>query len=75
MGKTQLPWWDLFAPAGNSERTYTYDEAISLVHETFSGFAPELGVLAERAFANNWIDGRHVPEPRRRILHGRASGG
>ena len=27
LGKSQLPWWDLFAPMGNSERTYRYDEA------------------------------------------------
>ncbi len=56
LGKTQLPWWDIFAPMGNSERVYRYDEAQHLVHETFTGFAPELGSLAERAFANNWID-------------------
>jgi oligoendopeptidase F len=64
LGKAQLPWWDLFAPMGNTGRTYSYDEAKSLVHETFSGFAPELGALAERAFANNWID--VAPRPGKR---------
>jgi oligoendopeptidase F len=64
LGKAQLPWWDLFAPMGNTGRTYSYDEAKSLVHETFQGFAPELGALAERAFANNWID--VAPRPGKR---------
>jgi pepF/M3 family oligoendopeptidase len=56
LGKTQLPWWDLFAPMGSSERTYSYAEAQELVRQTFHGFAPELGALADRAFAENWID-------------------
>jgi oligoendopeptidase F len=64
LDKAQLAWWDLFAPMGNTGRTYSYDEAKSLVHETFQGFAPELGALAERAFANNWID--VAPRPGKR---------
>jgi oligoendopeptidase F len=64
LGKAQLPWWDLFAPMGNSERTYSYDEAKRLVHETFGEFAPELANLAERAFASNWID--VAPRPGKR---------
>jgi oligoendopeptidase F len=56
LGKTQLPWWDSFAPMGASERVYSYGEACDLVRETFGSFAPELAALAERAFTNNWID-------------------
>jgi len=63
-------------PYGNSERTYSYDEAKRLVHETFSEFAPELANLAERAFANNWIDVAPRPgEAWGRVLHGSAGGG
>ena len=64
LGRTQLPWWDLFAPMGNSERTYSYDEAKQIVLENFGGFAPELAALAERAFRNNWID--VAPRPGKR---------
>lgn len=56
LGHTQLPWWELFAPMGSSERTYSYDEAKQIVLENFGEFAPELAALAERAFRNNWID-------------------
>jgi pepF/M3 family oligoendopeptidase len=64
LGKTQLPWFDLFAPMGNSERVYSYDEACDLVRETFGGFANELAALAERAFTDNWID--VAPRPGKR---------
>ena len=64
LGKQQLPWYDLFAPMGDSERTYSYAEASNLVHETFGTFAPELAALAERAFTHNWID--VAPRPGKR---------
>jgi oligoendopeptidase F len=56
LGQAALPWSDLFAPVGASERTYRYAEACSLVHEAFGTFAPQLAALAERAFTHNWID-------------------
>ncbi len=43
LGKTQLPWWDLFAPLGASERTYSYEEAKQIVLENFGGFALRAG--------------------------------
>ncbi len=64
LGKTQLPWWDLFAPLGASERTYSYEEAKQIVLENFGGFASELAALAERAFRDNWIDA--APRPGKR---------
>jgi pepF/M3 family oligoendopeptidase len=64
LGKQQLPWFDLFAPIGSAGRTYRYDEAKALVYDTFQGFAPELGALADRAFRHNWID--VAPRPGKR---------
>jgi oligoendopeptidase F len=64
LGKAQLPWFDLFAPVGASERTYSYAEACSLVQETFGSFAPQLAALAERAFTQHWID--VAPRPGKR---------
>jgi pepF/M3 family oligoendopeptidase len=64
LGKEQLPWFDLFAPLGGTGRTYRYAEAKALVAETFYGFAPELGALADRAFRHNWID--VAPRPGKR---------
>lgn len=56
LGKEKLPWWDLFAPVGNTEKTYTYKEARTFILEQFGKFAPELHDLAKRAFNENWID-------------------
>jgi pepF/M3 family oligoendopeptidase len=64
LGKSQLPWWDIFAPMGASTRVYSYAEACNLVRETFGSFAPELAALAERAFTHNWID--VAPRPGKR---------
>ena len=51
-----LPWWDLFAPVGKSERTYTWDETQHLVISNFAQFSPRLAGLAQTAFDQHWID-------------------
>lgn len=56
LGKEQLAWWDIFAPAGKTERTYSWDEARTFILENFATFDPELAGLAQRAFDNRWID-------------------
>lgn len=56
LGKEKLPWWDVFAPVGSAEKSYSYDEASSFILEQFGSFAPELRALAARAFSENWID-------------------
>ena len=56
LGKEQLPWWDLFAPLGKMERTFTYPEAQQFVLENFANFSEELADFANTAFKNNWID-------------------
>ena len=56
LGKEKLPWWDVFAPVGSSEKTYTYPEASEFILEQFGEFSPKLKNLAQRAFNENWID-------------------
>jgi len=56
LGKEQLPWWDLFAPLGKMERTFTYPEAQKFVLENFGNFSEELADYADMAFKKNWID-------------------
>jgi len=56
LGKERLAWWDLFAPAGRSEKTYTFDEARAFIVANFEGFSPELAAFARTAFENRWID-------------------
>ena len=56
LGKEKLPWWDVFAPAGNAEMSYSFDEASEFILKQFGTFSPKLKNLAQRAFNENWID-------------------
>ncbi len=67
LGKKLLPWWDLTAPVGKVELTYTWDEVVAFVTEQFATFSTELADFAANAFDKNWIDA----EPR----EGKAGGG
>lgn len=52
-----LPWWDLFAPVGDPRSSaMSWEEATSLVRSAFSSFSPSLRGLADRAFAERWVD-------------------
>ncbi|MCL1883535.1 MAG: M3 family oligoendopeptidase [Defluviitaleaceae bacterium] len=52
-----LPFYDLFAPVGNSaEKTFSYDEAKAFVSENFGKFSASMEKVAKTAFDNNWID-------------------
>jgi oligoendopeptidase F len=50
-----LPWWDLFAPVGRAG-TVAWSGATESVREAFAGFSPDLEALANRAFAERWVD-------------------
>lgn len=56
LGKEQLAWWDIFAPAGLAGRTFTWDEAREFILTHFAAFSPHLAALARRAFDARWID-------------------
>ena len=51
-----LPWWDLMAPVGHNERSYTWAEARAFVLRNFASFSPRLTAMTERAFERKWID-------------------
>jgi pepF/M3 family oligoendopeptidase len=56
LGKESLPWWDIFAPLGKMERTFTYAEAQKFVLENFANFSEELAEYTDTAYKKNWID-------------------
>lgn len=58
LGKEQLPWWDLHAPAasGDGARRWSYSEATEFIKQHFAGFSGRLAGLAARAFDESWID-------------------
>ena len=51
-----LPFYDLFAPVGQSTRTYTVEEARALLLNLFGKFCPEMGEMMRTAFDEGWID-------------------
>ena len=51
-----LPFYDLFAPVGQSTRTYTVEEERALLLDLFGKFCPEMGEMMRAAFDEGWID-------------------
>lgn len=56
LGHEKLPWWDIFAPVGESNTVYTFAEAREFVLEQFGEFSPRLRTFAEHALDNHWVD-------------------
>ncbi|MBQ4280624.1 MAG: M3 family oligoendopeptidase, partial [Spirochaetales bacterium] len=56
LGLEKCAFYDLFAPVGKSEMTYTYEQAREFVVKQYGAFNPAMGEFAANAFDNNWID-------------------
>ncbi|MGE5565562.1 MAG: M3 family oligoendopeptidase [Parcubacteria group bacterium] len=62
MGRKTLDYWDRNAPLDTSTpRTYRWDEAKTLVLDSFSALAPKFAGTARTFFAEPWIDA--APRP------------
>ena len=51
-----LPWYELFAPIGESNRKLTVEEAKDYLMKHFRGFSGDLAEMVEEAFDQEWID-------------------
>lgn len=51
-----LPFYDLFAPIGDADMSFTYEEGKKFVEDNFRTFSDKLANFARKAFDNNWID-------------------
>ena len=51
-----LPWYDLFAPLGKADKTYSIEEVKQYLIDTFTKLTPEMADLMREAFENEWID-------------------
>ena len=51
-----LPWYDLFAPIGSSDKKYTIEESRDYLLNIFARFDTELHDMVKCAFDNGWID-------------------
>lgn len=56
LGVERCAWYDLFAPVGSHQRSWSFDNAHEFIVERFGEFSPSLGNLAARAFGGRWID-------------------
>lgn len=54
--KNGLPWYDLFAPMGKSDKKYSVEEAKAYLMNIFEVENPRLAKIVDRAFEENWID-------------------
>lgn len=54
--KNGLPFYDLFAPTGGADMTFTYEEAAEFIVKNFGTFSSKLAIFADNAFKNSWID-------------------
>lgn len=54
--KNGLPWWDLFAPLGNTHKSFTIEDAKEYLEDHFRPFSDDLADMIVGAFENDWID-------------------
>ncbi len=54
--KKGLPFFDLFAPVGETDKKFTYEEGQKFVVDNFRTFSDNLADFAQKAIDNSWID-------------------
>lgn len=54
--KNGLPFFEMFAPVGNAEMKFTYQEARDYIVKNFRTFSDKLADFAANAFDEGWID-------------------
>ncbi len=62
LGRPYLDHWDRNCPLDTAQpRTYSWDEARSVVLESFEALAPQFAQIAQTFFTQPWIDARPRP--------------
>ena len=57
LGFERLKQWDRNAPLSlDGEKIYSWQDAKNIVLEAYTGFSPKMADIANKFFANNWID-------------------
>ncbi|MBQ8816484.1 MAG: M3 family oligoendopeptidase [Lachnospiraceae bacterium] len=51
-----LPFYELFAPLGKSDKKFSVEEARDYLVECFGKFSPDMADMMQEAFDNEWID-------------------
>ncbi len=64
LGVDRLADYDRMASVADSEAEFGWDEARGLVMDAYASFSPELASIAEKFFAESWIDAPMRPGKR-----------
>ncbi|MEA1977451.1 MAG: M3 family oligoendopeptidase, partial [Chloroflexota bacterium] len=56
LGVDRLRRYDIYAPVAQSEKTYSYNDAVAMVLESFRQFDPSMADLVQRVFDQDHID-------------------
>ena len=64
LGYDELFDYDRYAPVGESDRQYTWEEAREIVSTAYRAFHPRMGAIADLFFEGNWIDAPPAPGKR-----------
>jgi oligoendopeptidase F len=56
LGVERLRRYDIYAPIAAAEKSYSYEQAVDMVLDSFARFEPRIAHLAERVFSEGHID-------------------
>ena len=56
LGLDEMMDYDRYAPIGETDRRFAWDEARDTVLDAYTGFHPEMGAITEQFFDGRWID-------------------
>lgn len=57
MGRETLDYWDRLAPPpADDDRSFSWDEAKTIVMDAYGAFSPKIASVGKRFFDNAWID-------------------
>ena len=62
LGVEKLRRYDLYAPLSETEKTYTFDEAVRMVDESYRAFSPELADKAMQVVKQHHLDAEIRPQ-------------
>ncbi|MBF6592093.1 MAG: oligoendopeptidase F, partial [Ktedonobacterales bacterium] len=64
IGVPALAWYDLFAPVGATESTWSFERATDFIVERFGAYSARMSEFAARAFREHWVDAEPRPGKR-----------
>ena len=64
IGLEKMAWYDIFAPVGEENKVWEYEEATQFIIEQFSAYSSKMSDFAARAFREQWVDAEPRPGKR-----------